>query len=89
MTLRVFYLTKVTELVYGRHLGLLTLCHAASLLASQSPPLSPSLKAAEEMTGSLEDGIDAVGLHLMMGPLEVFSLLMTTAERCFTYCIEI
>lgn len=39
--------------------------------ASWSRP-RPSPGAAEQMTGSLEGGTDAVGFHLMMGPLEVF-----------------
>lgn len=67
-----FYLTKVTELgtaEWGQHLGLLTVRHTASC---QPPPLSPSPRAEEQMTGSLEAGTDAVGLHLMMGPLEAF-----------------
>lgn len=54
---------------WGQHLGLLTVRHTASC---QPPPLSPSPRAAEQMTGSLEAGTDAVGLHLMMGPLEAF-----------------
>lgn len=65
-------MTKVTELgtaEWGRPLGQLTPHHTA---ASRPPPLSPSPRAAERMTGSPESGTDAVGLHLTMGPLEVF-----------------
>lgn len=82
MTLRFFDLTKVTELTaeWGWPLGLPTLCHTASLLDSKSPPLSPLPRAREEMTGSSEDETDAKGLHLTMGALEAFFLLISIAK---------
>lgn len=68
-------MTEVTELVgaeRGQHIVLLTFCLIASMLTSQSPPIRPLPGAAEQMTGSLKNGTDAVGFHLVMGPLEVF-----------------
>lgn len=75
-------MTKVTELIaeWGWHLDLLALCHTASLLDSDSPPLIPLPRAREEMTGSSEHEAVAKGLHLTMGTLEAFFLLISTAK---------